>query len=487
MKPILLIHGYSSEGKNNTPEDIYGSLVSDLRAEFGDEVVLSLNLSRWISLSDGISLDDISFAMDRALRSEFSAFLQSGFNVVIHSTGALVVRNWIKLFSPKPSPIDNLINLAGANFGSGLAHVGRGQLARWGRQLKGTGRGVKVLNELEFGSGKTIDLHCHFLNEGCDMYSDYEVQEFCLIGSETLDPLRLIPIRYVKEDSSDNTVRTSAGNLNLNYVSVQPVDSVLKMSAVQLRKIQEQRRDDEILDLNAYEFDLSYVAEERRQVPFSILYNTAHFGSKIGIVCGSKNRRVLMPLLKRALGTPYDEKSYSKVAEVFEKATLKTFRRVAKLKGTIFDWNRQSQYEGHAQLIFRLRDQYGESVSSFDITLKSTPRRTSKNRLERMIEDRHINKKDKGTITFYLRTQKFDDSNSEWIDLLDNVASLILEISAHEDQSTDVSFVPLGVRLTGSEIRKMLQSFRTTIVDVTLLRIPSNKVFKIKSGDSSRG
>lgn len=91
-----------------------------------------------------------------------------------------------------------------------MAHIGRGQLARWARQLKGAGRGIRVLKELEFGSGKTIDLHCHFLNEGNDMYNDYEVQEFSLIGSEILDLLRYVPTRYVKENSADNTVGTSA-------------------------------------------------------------------------------------------------------------------------------------------------------------------------------------------------------------------------------------------------------------------------------------
>ena len=35
MKPILLIHGYSSEGKNTRVEDIYGTLPAELRKAFG--------------------------------------------------------------------------------------------------------------------------------------------------------------------------------------------------------------------------------------------------------------------------------------------------------------------------------------------------------------------------------------------------------------------------------------------------------------------
>jgi len=180
MIPILLIHGYSSEGKDSTVSDIYGSLPDSLKSHYKEDAVIDLNLSRWISLNNGISLDDVSFAMERALRSpDYQHLIKSGFNVIIHSTGALVVRNWIRLYSPKPSPIDHIVHLAGANFGSGLAHIGKGQLARWGRQIiGGTGSGVKVLNELEFGSCKTLDLHLGFLKPGHRIYDDYKIQEF---------------------------------------------------------------------------------------------------------------------------------------------------------------------------------------------------------------------------------------------------------------------------------------------------------------------
>ena len=84
MKPILLIHGYSSDGKNNKVEDIYGSLPEQLRKTFGANNVKDLNLSRWISLNDGISLDNVSLAMDRALKARFPRLLSSGFHVIIH-------------------------------------------------------------------------------------------------------------------------------------------------------------------------------------------------------------------------------------------------------------------------------------------------------------------------------------------------------------------------------------------------------------------
>ena len=137
MEPIQLIHGYSSEGKNNSAQEIYGSLPNELRKRHDDKSIFELNLSRWISLNDGINLDDVSYAMERGLKAEYSHLLDSGFNIIIHSTGALVVRNWIKNHSPKPSPVNKIVHLAGANFGSGLAHIGKGQLSRWGRMIFG--------------------------------------------------------------------------------------------------------------------------------------------------------------------------------------------------------------------------------------------------------------------------------------------------------------------------------------------------------------
>lgn len=483
MEPILLIHGYASEGKDKTVEEIYGALPDDLRKTFGDDVIFDLNLSRWISLNDGVSLDDISFAMERALRSDFEHFFKTGFHVIIHSTGALVVRNWIKLFGLKPSPIKNLVYLAGANFGSGLAHIGKGQLARWGRLIFGnTGRGMKVLDELEFGAWKTLDMHLSFLADGNDMYKDYEVQEFCMNGSQTLSFLRPIPIRYVKEDSADNTVRTSACNLNYNYIAVRPIDKAYELTIDELNVIIEKRLDNVDIEDKYYKYDFTQLSENRRDVPFAVVYETAHFGSDIGIVSGRDNRESVLPLIKTALEAPYDTDAYQNTVKIFNAANEDTFNKAKDLDPSIFEWNKQSQYEGHAQLIFRLKDQFGNGVENFDITFKTTEFNKNQPRLEKMIEDRHGNRIDKGTITFYLRTQSFNKRNKEkWTDLIKKTADVDIEITGYESLSSDIVYLPVNIHLSNKELRRVIQSFRTTIVDIELVRLPSDKVFSIKN------
>lgn len=480
MKPILLIHGYSSEGKDSTPKKIYGSLPGELRKLFGKENVRDINLSRWISLSDGITLDDVSFAMDRALKAQHPDMLNSGFHMIIHSTGALVVRNWIKKFSPKPSPVCNLIHLAGANFGSGLAHIGRGQLSRWGRLIfQGVGRGTHILRELEFGSWKTMDMHLHYLKPGNDMFSDYQVQEFCIIGSQTLAMLRSVPIRYVKEDSADNTVRTSAGNLNFNYIPITPKPKTLKLGIKTLSNLLKKRMNDQPINDSYYEYDLSSLSANRREIPFAVAYETAHYGDDIGIVSGKKNRNAVMPLVKSALNAQYGEKPYQKVAQQYRNSMQKTFTRAAALKAGLIQWNKQQQYEGHAQLIFRLKDQYGTGIEHFDVRLNSESAMADQEKLEKMIEDHHGNKNDSGTITFYLRTQKFNNKDKTWGELLHNVAPVNIEITAHEPDSDDIAYVPMNIQLGTGEVKALVQSFRTTIVDVVLVRLPSANVFEL--------
>ena len=136
MKPIVLVHGYSSESPTPDPvsiENIYGDLPRRLRESYD---VVEVDLSRYVSLNDSVSIADIARAFNRALIEQHPGLLESGFHVVIHSTGALVIRTWIRLFSPQPSPVRNLVYLAGANLGSGWAS--------WSRMIRLAIQSVKV-------------------------------------------------------------------------------------------------------------------------------------------------------------------------------------------------------------------------------------------------------------------------------------------------------------------------------------------------------
>ena len=481
MEPILLIHGYSSEGKDTVTEEIYGALPELLKSSFGQDKVREINLARWVSLDDGISLRDVSFALDRALKKEHSHLLESGFHVVVHSTGALVIRDWIKNYSSKPSPVKNLVHLAGANFGSGLAHVGRGQLARWGRFLfSGTEPGIQILNELEFGSWKTLDLHKYFLETGHKMRTDYEVQEFCLSGSQALSGklqslAKIIPIRYIREDSSDNTVRTAASNPDFIYIPITPLAKTAHLTAEYIeQQVRKRERDKNISQF--YSVDKSYL-HNNPSIPFALLYETAHSGNDKGIVQGKYVKSRVLPLLKKALKTPFDKNRYERIHEIFNLQTEKTLVQVAALKKSAQSWNKQAQYEAHCQVIFRIRDQYGNGISDSDITFRSVSN-DSEYKLEKMIEDKHENRKYPGTFCFYFRTARYN-GRTRFNNLLDKISALNIEITAYEAGSSDICFVPLNVHLSAKQLQMILKPFKTTVFDITLQRLPAARVFSI--------
>lgn len=485
MKPILLIHGYSSDGNKNTDQrirQIYGGLPELLKDIYGEANVEAIDLSRWISLDDGVSLDDIARAMDRALKSdEYEHLLQSGFHVVIHSTGALVTRKWIHHYSPMPSPIDSVVHLAGANFGSGLAHIGRGTMARWKRQIfDGTDVGKKVLQSLEFGCQETIDLHLSLSQPGNDILKDFGVKEYCVVGSQVPKLMRKLPNRYVKEDNSDCTVRASTSNLNFNFVILEPTAKAESLTAAEVKKWNKRRNSNKTIDDDLYEITGESFPEDedRNVVPFGIAYETAHIGKDLSIVDGRTTRDEMreffemIPLYPDAELTP---DQYHEVVEQFAAKTARTYEQAAQLPKEK-DWNKQEQYEAHAMVVFRIFDRDGKRIKDYDIYFKSTDRRSSKIKLESLIEDNHYNKSDY-TRSYYLRVQQFDGEN--WNNLLDNIGDMELEITALEPDSDEISYVPLSKKLPATYAQKIIRPFQTTIVDVVLERLPSKNVFRI--------
>ncbi len=92
--------------------------------------VKELHLGKYTTGDDNLSIDDYAIALEEAVQNnEFSI----PFDIVIHSTGALVVRSWLShYYKPKQkSPIRKFIMAAPANNGS--------RLASWGKKILGIG------------------------------------------------------------------------------------------------------------------------------------------------------------------------------------------------------------------------------------------------------------------------------------------------------------------------------------------------------------
>ncbi|MBU0675525.1 MAG: alpha/beta hydrolase [Proteobacteria bacterium] len=489
MRPIVLIHGYSAESTetdSKSIEGIYGTMPDDLRTIYGPDQVVEIDLSRWISLEDGLTIDDIARGLQRALQAdEYKDLLVDGFDVIIHSTGALVIRNWFKKFSPRPSPLGNLIYLAGANLGSGWAHIGKGQLAKWGRFIfqGGAERGVQVLDALEFGSEEALDLHLFFLDPEHSLDQVYQVREHVVIGSQADVKWFEMPIRYAKEDGSDGVIRAAAGNLNFIYCHLTPTEeaeqldweTVAEEETMHLSRTGERKEFYRVTTLSVPGGD------GRAELPFAIPYECAHTGDEMGIVIGSKCRQQVLKLINLALLS--DGSNWPGRVGLFQQETDSTYEQVkTKKKPAKWPWSTdpRTQYDPHAQVIFRLRDQDGRPIRHYDIFFDShvgqvkgaTP-------IGSLIEDKHVNQQSSNCICFYLRVAAFDKKLKQWVNKLDQVGDIHLEISATEPETDLITYLPFRHEIPAAKLKEWIRPHTTTIFDIQLLRLPGPKVFMI--------
>src|ERR1035437_8053453 len=162
----LLIHGYSASGLEF--ENWKNALVKS------DIDVATIEVGNYISLNNEITIKDLGEAFDRALRlTKWSAGSKDDswtFDAIVHSTGMLIVRQWLtsdpfEAEDPRSRVrrLKHLVGLAPATFGSPQGKKGRswlGALVKGNRDLGPDfmNAGDMVLDGLELGSKYTWDL-----------------------------------------------------------------------------------------------------------------------------------------------------------------------------------------------------------------------------------------------------------------------------------------------------------------------------------------
>jgi hypothetical protein len=162
----LLIHGYSASGMEFQGwKDALGKAGID---------TATIEIGNYVSLNNEITIKDLGEAFDRALRlTKWSAGSKDDswtFDAIVHSTGMLVVRQWLTSDPfgrddprSRVRRLKHLVGLAPATFGSPQGKKGRSGL---GALVKGNrdfgpdfmNAGDMVLDGLELGSKYTWDL-----------------------------------------------------------------------------------------------------------------------------------------------------------------------------------------------------------------------------------------------------------------------------------------------------------------------------------------
>ncbi|MSO56976.1 MAG: hypothetical protein EXQ55_08670, partial [Acidobacteria bacterium] len=186
----------------------------------------TIHLGNYVSLSNEITIKDIAEGFDRALRLS-KLRKDEPFDAVVHSTGMLVVREWLagtigaadrpEVAQERQGRLKHLIGLAPATYGSPMAHKGRSWLGAMFKGGKQPGpdfmeAGDLVLSGLELGSSYTWDLaHRDFLVDPA-VYgrSSSTPYAFIFVGLEDYGWLK----RTTTEPGTDGTVRWSGVGFN---------------------------------------------------------------------------------------------------------------------------------------------------------------------------------------------------------------------------------------------------------------------------------
>ena len=152
---IVLLHGWSDHS------DSFKPLAAQL-GKLGLQDIVPIYLGDYVSMDDDVGFEDITQAMQLAWRNAGLPLSPRSVDVVVHSTGALVVRHWMtSCFTPASNPVRRLLMLAPANFGSHLAHKGVSFLGRIVKGFKSERlfhTGARILRGLELASPFTWEL-----------------------------------------------------------------------------------------------------------------------------------------------------------------------------------------------------------------------------------------------------------------------------------------------------------------------------------------
>ncbi len=178
-------------------------------------------LGDYVSTDDDVRVEDVGKRMESVIRTAISGGdLAVPFDLIVHSTGGLVAREWLSRYYPdgRNAPVKKLIMLAPANFGSRLASLGKSMIGRiakgWNNWFQS---GSQMLIGLELASAYQWDLACRDLLDpspsgaGTGPYGHDKVWPFVIVGSR---PYASGVRQIVNEDGSDGTVRCAAANLN---------------------------------------------------------------------------------------------------------------------------------------------------------------------------------------------------------------------------------------------------------------------------------
>lgn len=436
-KPVVILHGYSDKSQSFQP------LASFLKQN-GFQVI-DIWLADYLSMNDEITIYDLGQAMGTALTAKGIDQSPKSFSVVAHSTGALVTRAYLYRYfygQPEKCPINNLLLLAPANFGSPLAALGKSMLGRlfngwdWDHFFQ---TGTRVLEALELASPVTWELaHRDLFDPENQVFRTKNIFTTILVGSSPYDGMKSL----AHENGSDGTVRVSTANLNVRS---------FQLSFPEPNQI-----------------SFNEVPPQYDPIAFGVLYGYNH-----GTICNPNNvpkgqSNVLAELVvdSLAIQTPAAYRTHLKR---LQQITRQTFDKASAS---------DPHYHEYQNLTTRVRDQFGENIPDYFLEFFQEDD-DPKDRVMKKMQSEVLEK---------VRTYSKDSSYRSFLFDMTDLNKYLAKEGAEVDLSISVAAKSERIfyrnpeehiKIADSKQKDLLIPNATLLLDIEVPRLQSENVFRL--------
>jgi len=434
--PVLILHGWSGNSSSLKP-------LSDFLKKKEFEII-DIWLADYLSMNDEITIQDLGQAMGKALEANNISDNPKSFDVIVHSTGGLVIRQYLYhyfLGRADKCPVNRLVMLAPANFGSPLAHMGKSMIGRlfhgwdWNHLLQ---TGTRILDALELASPISWQIaEQDLFNPAHQIFRSSNLFTTVLVGTDSYTGLAA----SFHENGSDGTVRASTANLNASYIKL--VFNFPK-------------------GLEIMKQDCCY-----DPIAFGVLFNKNH-----STITDPASDQVLADLLIKSLSIE-SVGQYEDHIKSLAQLTDETFA-----KG-LNDPTREKKYHQYQHVVARVHDQFGEEIPDYFLEFFQD-KNDIEDKVMQKVQSEILEKvwpysKDNCYRSFFFDMtdmKKYILDQGQRVDMSISAAALSERISYHDPQDC------LPVVFPGDET--LLKPNTTLFLDIELPRLQSDEVFKFK-------
>lgn len=439
---LVIIHGWSDSHRS------FRRLGKKLVEHGVAPEVKHVLLGDYVSMDDEVGFSDLAKALNAAWQREKLPTAPRSVDVIVHSTGGLVIRDWMTAYTePETTPIRRLLMLAPANFGSPLAHKGRSFVGRMVKGFKSDKifqTGTRILKGLELGSPYSWELAQRDLFGDTTWYGPGRILCTVLVGNTGYSGISAA----ANANGTDGTVRVSTANLNAEFLEMDFSTDPQKPS---------------------YEWHKS-----NGTTAFARLNAENH--STVALKDRGPKSSSTLPLITASL-TVEDDGFAAHCTE------LEKLSREQRIKGADDRFT-----HGYQNTVVHVLDDFGDDVD--DYFLETFAQNTAENRADNRRTRRLQEAVD--TVHRYCDNGAYRSILYD-VDLLDRATSggshpVFIAITAMPDirQNKNVGYSTVGyhdigsIRLDAKEFPAVFQPDRTLMVQLKLKRYQSEKLFAFK-------